>query len=359
MEYIKKPKDLYNIAGDYKPYYFTALTGSAHIYPIDEQYVDWSYELDFVFERIKGNQISRCAIVGWDSIPAGIETLFSQNNIEVLGHAQIHSLEKGGMELHDLVNLRQGDAIFIFGTSKFSSILRAIEKLIPANVYVIPASREAIVPSPIQFASHYEWGWRSLILNYLKVSGLKGHFSEFGTFYGSAFFRSYFELHHWLDGKFYAFDSFEGLSEPDAREQSFSNGDFTVGAYGYNQQSFELVGEILDIPKERVKVHKGFYDKSLTESAKLKLELKEKSISVCRIDCDLLEPTLDVLEFVEPLLEDGALLYFDDWRLCRASPHIGERGAVKQWLRDNPNIDLEPFASEHWQHQWFIFNRLK
>ena len=52
----------------------------------------------------------------------------------------------------------------------------------------------------------------------------------------------------------------------------------------------------------------------------------------------------------------GALLYFDDWRLCRASPEVGERAAALAWRRDNPSIDLIELHRDHWQHQWFIFH---
>jgi hypothetical protein len=71
----------------------------------------------------------------------------------------------------------------------------------------------------------------------------------------------------------------------------------------------------------------------------------------------LKEPTAQVLKFVGPLLEPGALLYFDDWRLCRGSRLVGERAAALEWLGSNPGIELVEFDRATWQDQWFIFQR--
>ena len=81
------------------------------------------------------------------------------------------------------------------------------------------------------------------------------------------------------------------------------------------------------------------------------------SVSVCVIDCDLYEPTLQALEFVTPLLEQGGLIYFDDWRLCRASAEVGERGAALTWLARHPEFELVELHRELWQHQWYILQR--
>ena len=51
------------------------------------------------------------------------------------------------------------------------------------------------------------------------------------------------------------------------------------------------------------------------------------------------------------------MLYFDDWRLCRASPDAGERAAALQWQQDHPDLELIEFHRDDWQHQWFIFQR--
>lgn len=362
MNSMKKEKSLFNMAESYQPYYFTASTGNAHIFPIDEQHIDWLTEMEAIVSALVAKGITKFVLAVPDALPKGVIDRLT----ELGGQARYVLSIKGGsesagvpmIEARQLRDIQDIDAVLVLATYQFSNILRHCEQYLKDSLYIVPATAEAIVPSPIMYASPYEWSWRSTILNYLKVSKLQGSFAEFGTFYGSAFFRSYFELHHWLEGNFYAFDSFEGLSQPLEAETQFTNGDFIKGAYGFNQRSFTLIAELLGLKSERFKSIKGFFNESLTAVAKEQNGLQEKCISVRRIDCDLLESTLDVLRFVEPLLEDGALIYFDDWRLCRGNPKIGERGAVKQWLKENPHIDLLEFDSTHWQHQWFIFNRI-
>jgi hypothetical protein len=75
------------------------------------------------------------------------------------------------------------------------------------------------------------------------------------------------------------------------------------------------------------------------------------------IDCDIKEPTEQALRFITPLLEPGALIYFDDWRLTRASAEVGERAAALDWLKANPTFELIELYRDLWQHQWFIFQR--
>ena len=188
-------------------------------------------------------------------------------------------------------------------------------------------------------------------------SGLKGHYLEFGTFWGRAFFPAYFQLRHLLNGKFYAFDSFSGLSRPQPEEIAYSAGDFQENAYAYNLPSFRALSEYLGVDPGTLEIVPGFYADTLDARAAVDYGLKPDSVSVCVIDCDLYEPTRSVLEFVTPLLEPGALLYFDDWRLCRASNRVGERAAALDWLGRNPQFELIELYQHHWQNQWFIFQK--
>jgi hypothetical protein len=87
------------------------------------------------------------------------------------------------------------------------------------------------------------------------------------------------------------------------------------------------------------------------------VERRDDAVSVCVVDCDLRQPTEEVLRFITPLLEPGALIYFDDWRLTRASSLVGERAAALEWLASNPQIELIEFNRDFWQHQWFIYQR--
>lgn len=248
------------------------------------------------------------------------------------------------------------DTIIIVDQSNFSWILRLIEQVIQRDLLVLPADPTWVVQSSIASLTQ-QTAWReSVPVEYVARSGLSGHYLEFGTFWGRSFFPAYFRFRHWLKGDFYAFDSFQGLPKPKELETITTGGDFREHTYNFGLNSFMALSEMLEVDQERLKVVPGFYAETLVGQPPSLYGLEPGSVSVCVIDCDLYESTAQVLEFVTPLLEPGGLIYFDDWRLCRASREVGERAAALDWMKANPTIELVEIYQDHWQNQWFIFN---
>jgi len=249
------------------------------------------------------------------------------------------------------------DAIIIVHGERMAWILRWLEPLLHSDLLVLPADPEWIVPAPVRALTREQALQQFIPVEYVARSGLTGHYLEFGTFWGRSFFPAFWQFRHWLSGQFYGFDSFEGLSSPLADETHFTGGDFRKGTYNFNVKSFRALAELLGMDADRLRVVPGFYCDSLVGVNPARYGLEPESVSVCIIDCDLLEPTRQVLDFVEPLLQPGCLLYFDDWRLCRASPTVGERAAAFQWVAEKPRLELVELYQSHWQNQYFIFNR--
>lgn len=251
------------------------------------------------------------------------------------------------------------DAVLIVEGAHLAWLMRCLEPLARRNVLILPCSADWVVPpffktltpasaraTDLGVAPDYTWR-----------SALTGHYAEFGTFWGQSFFPDVFRYRNLLQGRFYAFDSFEGLSVPLADETRFHL-DFQTGHYCSNERSFLALAEFVSAPADLIQVVPGFFESTLENKDPASYGLSPESLSVCKIDCDLYEPTRQVLDFVLPLLEPGALVYFDDWRLTRASPHLGERGAALDWLKRNGDIELVELHRDGWQHQWFIFHRL-
>lgn len=250
------------------------------------------------------------------------------------------------------------DAVIVLDRDWFPLIMRAIEPLMRRDIIVIPADPAWIVSRQMRNLSSDKAAWTTgTDVNYVARSGLRGHYLEFGTFWGRSFFPAFYRHRHWLQGRFYAFDSFAGLSTPASEETEFTAGDFRKGTYHCNLRSFNALSRFVDMPPERLVIIPGFYDQVIANKDPSAYGITPESVSVCSIDCDLFEPTRLALDFVLPALEPGALLYFDDWRLCRASPKTGERAAALDWLERNPSIELIELHRETWQHQWFIFQR--
>lgn len=274
-------------------------------------------------------------------------------------------------DYHDASNLKSGwsacrpsevpdeiDGILIIDAKGFRVLMRKLEPLARRNCLILPADRDWVVPRSLWEADAMYAAWNtSAAANYVARCNLKGHYLEFGTFWGGSFFPNYFRFRHWLRGSFVALDSFHGLSTPNPDETKFTGGDFQVGAYCANARSFIALADFLGIPADRFSVIPGFFSETLNGVPPQRYDLEPGSVSVCCIDCDLKEPTEQVLHFLTPLLETGALLYFDDWRLCRASRQVGERAAALEWLSRHPDVELVEFDRDSWQHQWFIFQR--
>lgn len=256
------------------------------------------------------------------------------------------------------------DGIVLVDKDGFRGHLRQLEPWAARDAIIVVADPDWIVDPAVRAMTAGDLAWNTTAdVNYVARSGLRGHYLEFGTFWGSSFFPAYHRLHPWLDGQFYGFDSFKGISKPLDAETALSAGDFQEGAYFCNLRSFEAGVELCGLAPERVRLIPGFYSESLANRDPAEYGLTPKSVSLCVVDCDLFDPTVEVLEFVSPLLDDGALIYFDDWRLCRADPKLGERGAALQWLLRNPDFELINFPGDtpvdvaSWQHAWFIFQR--
>ena len=256
-----------------------------------EDAVNWLHEIKPTVRYLK-KAGKRCILVAaCQGITSEIVDALQRDGLTVRGY--IHIPKSDGARFtapdskpiyapKDLPKLEGIDAIVVLASRDFSYVIRKCEQFLRSDIVVVPATREAIVPEPIRRATVADWATHSSILTYLHASGLRGNFAEFGTFWGRSFYSSFFELSHWLQGKFYAFDSFEGLSDPDKLETAFTSGDFVKGAYGFNHLSFDALAEILGLPKERIVTVPGFFAKSLSSAEAQKLGIAPKSLSVVR-----------------------------------------------------------------------------
>lgn len=268
-------------------------------------------------------------------------------------------LQRQGWLIYSLSDVPiEVNGIIVVDSGNFHSLMRKLEPLARRDALILPLHPDWISPEVLRNSDHMYAAWEtSAAANYVARCNLKGHYLEFGTFWGASFFPNYFRFRHWLKGSFFAFDSFRGLSEPEPNETHFTGGDFQRGAYCANERSFRALSDLVSMPSDRLQIVPGFFEKSLAGVDPERYQLTPESVSVCYIDCDLKAPTDQVLDFVTPLLENGALVYFDDWRLCRASRAVGERAAALDWLARNRDFELIEFHRDTWQHQWFIFQR--
>ena len=79
-----------------------------------------------------------------------------------------------------------------------------------------------------------------------------------------------------------------------------------------------------------------------------------KRAAIVHVDVDLFSSCLTVLDFIEPFLQVGTVMLFDDWNTFSASNLQGERAATAQWLKRNPQWQLNDYAAYGWHGRVFV-----
>ena len=178
---------------------------------------------------------------------------------------------------------------------------------------------------------------------------INGYYFEFGCHSATTMRMAYEYFHHLLDWNYVAFDSFEGLPEIQEidRQEIWQEGKLST-----SESDFVRLVTDAGMPREKLITVKGFYDQTLNDT--LKVRLQGKKAAVVYIDCDLYASTVPVLEFVRHFLQVGTIIVFDDWNCFCGDPLRGERRAFKEFQDRYPQLKFEEFITTHMQKA-FIF----
>ena len=136
-----------------------------------------------------------------------------------------------------------------------------------------------------------------------------------------------------FSGALHVFDSFEGLSEFGAQDESrFRPTDVEKNAARKNFRSdFARVSEGL-AGYPFVRLHRGWIPTRFSE-------VEAETFSLVTIDVDLYEPTRDAVRFFYPRLQTGGILYFDDYGY---ETFPGAKQAVDEFLQgEQPSFFLD------------------
>jgi len=164
-----------------------------------------------------------------------------------------------------------------------------------------------------------------LAWQYVEKSGVRGDYFEFGVYYGESFSESYRshkatqkEIQRKSTRKkqirsvepvFWAFDSFAGLPEPlPAEQHNFKKGDFCG-----EKRTFLRALKRARMNQSKVEIIDGWYEDTLTPGLSKRLQENGVLVAIAYLDCDIYESTLQSLLFLDPFLQPGSLIGFDDY----------------------------------------------
>jgi hypothetical protein len=169
------------------------------------------------------------------------------------------------------------------------------------------------------------------VFDFLTDNRIIGDYFEFGCHRCRTFRMALTEArrHNLSTIKFLAFDSFEGLPEP---KSDAVNEIWKSGALATSEVDFMQIVQDHGIYIDNVLTFKGFYNQSLTNDLQKELLDRNSKAMLVNIDCDLYESAIPVFNFLDPLLQDGTVIYIDDlFTGYKGSPNKGVARAFLEY----------------------------
>ncbi len=168
-----------------------------------------------------------------------------------------------------------------------------------------------------------------------------GDYLEFGVFRGDSLLcMDRARRRAGMSFRLIGFDSFEGLPQLSAEDESLG------WEAGWFESDYDRTRRRLSrngVDWSRTLLVKGWYEETLTPELRRTHEIVKASTIM--VDCDLYSSTRTVLGFVAPLIQDEAIIFFDDWDGGRglADRGEGEARAFQEFLAAHPEFSSEDF----------------
>ena len=202
---------------------------------------------------------------------------------------------------------------------------------------------------------------RSLLLRGLRLLTQRhgaesiGAYLEFGVYNGTSLVCMSKALEAMgLDHvRLVGFDSFQGFPPTAAVEDG---GRWQPGRCHSTQEFTTAVLHHEGVDPSRVTLVPGWFSETLNEQTARDLRIDKASVIM--IDCDLYSSTRDALEFCAPLIQDEALILFDEWSpRSLEDKNMGERRAFAEFLRRHPRFTAVPFGKYANRTETFLVSR--
>jgi hypothetical protein len=169
--------------------------------------------------------------------------------------------------------------------------------------------------------------------DFITDNEIQGDYLEFGCHRARTFRMAINEalFHQLSEMRFYAFDSFCGMppsSDGGAVLERWSEGNLAT-----SEAEFLSLVRHPALDQSRVKTIKGYYNESLNRSTEKILARENTRAALVCIDCDLYESAKPVFEFLGEFLQEGTVVYLDDFFAgYKGNPFRGIAGAFREFV---------------------------
>jgi Macrocin-O-methyltransferase (TylF) len=140
--------------------------------------------------------------------------------------------------------------------------------------------------------------------------------------------------------KIFLFDSFQGL--PDTEGVKDEHPEWGKGSFAHGKDEIKNLLKYYKLDPENPNINfiEGFYEQTLTSD--LARQLTTTAPDVVTIDVDYYSSTKTILDWIQPFLPSGCLLYVDNIWSYNGSPSRGELGAINDFNKTGRGL-LVPF----------------
>ncbi|MBI6118554.1 TylF/MycF/NovP-related O-methyltransferase [Salegentibacter maritimus] len=164
-------------------------------------------------------------------------------------------------------------------------------------------------------------------VEYIEANSIEGSVVECGVWKGGsimAVLKILCKLNS-FEREIYLYDTFEGMSEPTDKDESF-RGESAINAYLSKNEVWKKIECLSQIEEVKKNVHSIGYPNSKIHFIEGKVEdtvpndMTPDKISLLRLDTDWYESTLHEMEHLFPKLVTGGIIIIDDyghWKGCR------------------------------------------
>lgn len=181
-----------------------------------------------------------------------------------------------------------------------------------------------------------------------------GDYLEFGVYAGSSLACMDGVLKELgLTGvRLFGFGSFEGLP---AEASHDDGGHWRPRMYRSDLGATRSYLDRRGVDWGRVKLVKGWFDEVLTPDLVARHGIERASVIM--VDCDIYSSAKVALRFCAPLIEDDAVVFFDDWTAL-AERDLGEKRAFDEFLAEHPHLRATEIESYGGESKAFLVSRL-